>query len=159
MWEGFLPHLFMYFSWKDYIFLWTIALNMNFNMSVYISSILCHRDKTFQENKISAGLMAHAWFNLQGYSMLFLWFWYILALFFFFHITTSFKKYRMISVFVVVVFSIRKSLCFLVTLGYCERSHYFKGIKSFPWSSYEQCPFLSGTGIVFLEFRGKSKIP
>ena len=52
--------------------------------------------------------------------------------FFFFHITTSFKKYRMISVFVVVVFSIRKSLCFLVTLGYCERSHYFKGIKSFP---------------------------
>lgn len=84
MWEGFLPHLFMYFSWKDYIFLWTIALNMNFNMSVYISSILCHRDKTFQENKISAGLMAHAWFNLQGYSMLFLWFWYILALFFFF---------------------------------------------------------------------------
>lgn len=47
----------MYFSWKDYIFLRTIALNMNFNMSVYLSSILCSRDKTFQENKICAELM------------------------------------------------------------------------------------------------------
>ena len=41
-------------------------------MSVYISSILYYREKTFQENKICAELMVHAWFNLQGYSMLFL---------------------------------------------------------------------------------------